>query len=251
MRFQFGSRVEHVTIDPTSSANEDFTPFGFSAGLVYDPTGESDYNMGLTTTYTQRAPSASELFADGVHVARNIFERGDSSLDTEDVFGLDFTFKKNTGLITGAFNLFLQNYNDFINLSATPEEVEGFTVFDYNQVRARIYGLELDYAIHLHELIGTYANDIDFYGQFDMVRAENRSIDDDLPRITPVRTKVGLRYSWREKFLARLEAQFVSAQNKVTEFELPTDSYALLNFYVQQELPSLSRNSVIFVCSWK
>ena len=81
------------------------------------------------------------------------------------------------------------------------------------------------------------ANDLDFYGQFDLVRGDNRSDNEDLPRITPVRTKVGLRYSWRDRFLARLEAQFVASQNQVAEFELPTDSYTQLNMFMEQKLP--------------
>ncbi len=239
LRVQLGSRVEHVLLDPNDIASDSFTPFGFSAGLVLDPNGHSDYKVGLTASYTQRAPSAAELYADGPHVARSIFEVGDPDLDTENVFGLDFTLKKNTGLFTGTLNLFLQNYNDFINLSPNGTEEDGLPAFDYNQVNARLYGVELDYAIHLHELFGMLSNELDFYGQFDMVRGENRTFDDDLPRITPVRTKVGLRYSWRDRFLARVEAQFVAAQNRVAEFELPTDSYTLLNVFLEQKLPSI------------
>ena len=228
-----------MLVDPTSDASDSFTPFGFSLGGVYDPNGRSDYKVGLTASYTQRAPAAAELFADGPHVARQIFEVGNSNLDTENAFGLDFTLKKNTGLFTGTLNLFLQNYFDFINLSPTGEFEDGLGVFEYNPVNARLYGVELDYAFHLHQIFDMYANDLDLYGQFDLVRGEDRSSDltDNLPRITPVRTKVGLRYSWREKFLASIEAQFVASQNRVAEFELPTDSYTLLNFFAEQKLP--------------
>ena len=102
--------------------------------------------------------------------------------------------------------------------------------------------MELDYAFHLHQIFDMYANDLDLYGQFDLVRGEDRSsnLTDNLPRITPVRTKVGLRYSWREKSLASIEAQFVASQNRVAEFELPTDSYTLLNFFAEQKLPKLT-----------
>ena len=245
-KFQSGGRYELVSLNPANREDKNYNPYGVSAGVVLDPTSKDDYTIGLTTSYTQRAPTSPELFADGAHIARQIFEIGSSDLDQEKSTGVDLTFKKNTGLITGALNFFVQDFKDYINLSSTDRIQNDLRVFEYNNINARLYGGELEYAFHLHELLGMWVNDIDLYGQVDLVRGENKSDNGDLPRIPPVRTKVGLSYGWRDLFKAGCEAQLVSAQNHLADNELPTDSYTLLNAFVSQKLPKFSGQQLSF-----
>jgi len=63
----------------------------------------------------------------------------------------------------------------------------------------------------------------------DYVWAEDRTTDRSLPRITPFRASAALVYEFADRFDARIEGQYVHDQNRTAEFELPTDSYFLLN----------------------
>ena len=145
--------------------------------------------------------------------------------------------RKNTGLVTGVVNLFVQNYDNFINLGDTGAEEDGLPVFQYEEVRALFYGFEVEAVLHGHEMLGLWEHDLDLIGQVDYVRATNESNDQDLPRIPPLRTIVGLEYGYKGLFGADVEGVFVSKQDKVAEGELPTDSYALLNASLNVNVP--------------
>ena len=63
----------------------------------------------------------------------------------------------------------------------------------------------------------------------DYVYAENCDTGRSLPRITPFRASAALVYEWSDRFDARIEGQYSHEQDRTAEFELPTDSYFLLN----------------------
>jgi len=234
LKIQLGGRYEFVDYDVADgNPDEIFHPFSLSAGLVWDLDGTSKYTAGFSVAYTQRAPSPTELYANGTHVARNIFEVGDEALDLERSKGIDLTFKKNTGLVTGGVNVFVQDYDDYINLDRTGEEEDGLEVFNYASVPALFWGFETEATLHIHQLMDLWANDLDLGAQVDFVRASSDADDEDLPRIPPLRTVVHLEHRYRDLLESRVEGVFVAEQNRVSGSELETDSHQLLNASVQ------------------
>lgn len=236
-KLQAGLRYDYVNYKADGVSKDEFSPIGISTGLVWDPTGSSDYTAGLSLAYTQRAPSISELYANGEHLARQIFELGNSELDTEESYGLDLTIKKNTGIVTGLVNVFAQEYDQYINLSSSNTEVNGLDVFNYESVEAFFWGFETKATLHLHEALKLWTHDLDIDAQLDFVRAKNRSDSSNLPRIPPLRTIVGIDYRYKFLFGARLEGVFVTKQDRTAETELPTDSYQMANAYVNLNIP--------------
>ena len=85
---QLGARIEQVSIEAddtligfddheqelVSFEQQDFTPVSASAGFVWDY--QDGYNLGLSLAFSQRAPSAAELFSFGPHIGTNTFEVG-------------------------------------------------------------------------------------------------------------------------------------------------------------------------------
>jgi len=71
----------------------------------------------------------------------------------------------------------------------------------------------------------------------DYVRAEDEGTGRSLPRITPFRTGAELVYGFGERFTARVEGQYSARQNQTAEFELPTDSYLLINAGLSYRVP--------------
>ena len=245
-KLQAGARYDFVSYRAEGFSNDEFNPLGLSTGAVWSPTGGNDYTLGLSFAYTQRSPSVSELYADGAHVARQIFEVGDPDLSVEQSYGFDFTMKKNSGLITAVVNLFVQDYDEYINLSATGEEEDGLPVFDYESIRALFWGFETEATLHLHEALELWVHDLDFDVQVDFVRAKNQSKSSDLPRIPPLRTIVGFDYAYKFLFGARVEGVFVAEQDDTADFELPTDSYQLLNADLNFNLPVCGDSELTF-----
>jgi iron complex outermembrane receptor protein len=244
LKLQAGFRYDYVNYDTDAFSSSDFHPIGLSTGLIIDPTGDSAYTIGVSAAFTQRAPAATELYADGAHIARSIFERGDPDLGEEKSYGLDITFKKNTGLLTGELNLFAQDYDDYINLGASGEEEAGLSVYRYKAVDALFWGVEVEGMLHLHEALDLWSHNLDLVAQVDYVRAKNRTDSEDLPRIPPLRTVVGLEYAYKRHFIADVEGIFVAKQNDIAERELPTDAYHLLNASVQYNLQFRDRHEL-------
>jgi iron complex outermembrane receptor protein len=260
VRFQFGARYDHQTNESSSDPNFgpgrdlDFDAFSLSTGLVYTPV--KNYAVALSFAYTQRPPTYVELFANGPHVATGTFEVGDPSLDNEEAFSIDLSVRKNAGFVTGSAGVFYYRFNDYISLQPTgaTDPDEDLPIFAYQAIDADYYGAEIETTLHL--LAPAEADDatpaadtqagtpagvkaadsrLDLTLRADLVRAENRRTGEDLPQIPPFRTSAALDYQ-QGPFGARLEGQYAAHQSHTADFELPTDSYFLLNAGVSYDV---------------
>ena len=241
---QFGSRFEYVQHDPEIGGTQEFIPFSISAGPVWDPLGDNRYTVGLTFAYTERAPSVIELFADGSHLSRQIFERGNTSLSKERSWGADLVLRKNRGIITAGFTPFYKGFENYINLSATGENADDLPVFAYDEVAAYFWGFEFDSTLDLNQLIDMGAHGLAFDAQFDYVRARDQDTNENIPRIAPFRSILRARYNYNEFFSTMIEGVFVEKQDTIASFELPTESYALLNSEASVALPFYEDNAL-------
>ncbi len=237
--WQLGGRYEYANVDIDELSPETFHMISASTGPVINLDSEGVYTAGLTFSYSERAPTSTELFADGAHIATQSFEIGDPDLNKEQSVGAEIVIRKNTGRLTAGASLFLQQYSDYINLVPSGEEEEGLPVYLYEIDRARFWGFEAEAD---YQLLSYSTHGLNLYSQIDYVRGDNLSDDDPLPRITPLRGKVGLKYK-SEKTSAYVEGVLVDEQDRTAAFELPTDSYTLLNAGVAYQLPVHGRNT--------
>jgi iron complex outermembrane receptor protein len=233
LKYNLGGRVEYVDRDPINLGAKDFVPFSFSTGPEWS--FAEQYLAGVSFAYTQRAPSTIELFSNGAHLARGIFEVGDPSLDKEASWGFDLSVKKKEGIVTGGVTPFVQIFTDYINLAGTGEEEGGLKVARYENIEAEHLGFETEAALHFDRLFDIKGHELALEGQVDYVRAKERGSDNYLPRIPPLRTITRLKYG-QDRFSTFVEGVFVNAQNDVAPFEIETDSYNLLNAQVEYEL---------------
>lgn len=232
-----GGRVEIVDLDPQGGASKSFVPFSASVGPFWNLTQDHSYSLGITLSYAQRAPNAVELFSDGQHLARQIFEIGSAELGKETSWGVDLAFQKDDGFLTGAFTPFYQNFGNYINLAGTGMEINDLPVYQYEEIEAYFWGFELESALHVDRLIDMGSHALTFEHQLDVVRARDSKNSQHLPRIPPLRNIARSRYSFADVFQASAEAVFVQQQDRIAPLELGTDSYALLNAEVSYTLP--------------
>jgi iron complex outermembrane receptor protein len=271
-RLQLGARYDHITAD--ADAAEGFGPargrtfdnVSGSAGLVFTPV--EAYAIALNVALTQRAPTYAELFSNGPHVATNAFEVGNDSLGAEKAFSIDLSVRKKLGRVTGSVSGFYYRFTDFIGEFANGEVVAGeeddLPVFVYRATDARFFGGEAEIDFHLIEpptpeapLTGKDAKavataqpapkqSLDLVLKADYVNATDTISHDPLPRIPPFRASAALNYQW-DRFSAGIEGQFVAHQNRISEFELATDSYFLLNASIGYKLPLGGLDADVFV----
>jgi iron complex outermembrane recepter protein len=244
----FGGRVEFVRHDPRGLESQEFVPFSLSTGPRWDITGDGSYTLAATVAYAERAPNAVELFADGQHLARQIFEQGATSLSKERSWGADIVFRKNTGSLTAAFTPFYQRFSNYINLAGTGEEMLDLPVYQYEETEAYFWGFEFESALVVSDIIGLSENTVQVEYQADYVRAQEDQESSSLPRIPPLRNIARLTYKYKDRLETMVEGVFVEAQSRVAEFELPTSSYSLLNTEVRLNLEAeASRGLQVFL----
>jgi iron complex outermembrane receptor protein len=229
----------------------EFNAFSGSAGIAYTPV--ENYVITLALSYTQRPPTYVELFANGPHLATNAFEIGDPNLNLEESFGLDLSFRKKVGRVTGAVSLFYNHFDNFIRLGPTGAIQDDLPVFIFAATDADFAGGEISLDWHLIEpaaaedpssrgkTVATPGrpgnpHSLHLETKADYVYVQDRQTDRSLPRITPFRTSAALVYAWKDRFGARIEGQYAHEQDRTAEFELPTDGYFLLNASVNYRI---------------
>ncbi len=99
------------------------------------------------------------------------------------------------------------------------------TPLEFGNVEAELFGIDADLGIDL-------PGPLQLDGTLSFVRGRRLDIDDDLYRVAPLRGRITL--SWQaSRWFAAIEGVLVGAQSavSVTNEELPTPGYQLLNLY--------------------
>ena len=217
-----------------------FAPVSASASLAWHPL--ADLGLSLNLNHSERAPSAGELFAKGVHVATGAFEQGDAQLGLEHAHGLDLGlhWKHSSGSLE--LNAYRTRFKDYIALRATGAtmpggEGEATPVYAYQAVAARLQGLELSLQqdLQLGWLPGGLAR-WHWQGglQLDWVRGEDLSHGEPLPRIAPRRGTLSLEGQGGVWGL-RLEIQQAAAQNRVPAQDKATAGYTVAKLALSRQ----------------
>jgi len=235
--------VEHV-----------FTPISLSAGLVWDFT--DGYNLGLSLSHSERAPSASELLSFGPHIGTGSYEVGalfslhdeqgeaahfgltDHDIAMETANNIDLSLRKFKGNFGFIFNAFYNQIDDYYYEQAT-----GLSAGDGHDHSGHDHGDEAEEAHTLPLYIFT-AQDVSLYGfeaqiswqitdeftwrvQGDVLRAR---LDDagELPRTPPARISNELSYQGGS-ISADLFVSYYFEQTHTAELETSTDSYVMVD----------------------
>lgn len=210
-----------------------FDTLSGSVGASYGLT--PDVRIGLNASRTARAPSAEELFSNGAHAGTQSYELGNPNFRTEKSWGLEATLHAHGDGFSFDGSAYYNWFDDFIyesqvgpavcETAAAPSGREvDLPCFQFNQAKARYWGLEGDASVRL-ATIGTYAINADVIG--DYVRA---TIVDTgpVPRIPPPRLLGGLE-AQGERASARVEVEHAFDQDRVADFETTTPGWTMVN----------------------
>ena len=241
-QFETGLRFEQTDYEPSAAglADTDFDTVSASFGLV------RSFSERLTVSalldIANRAPTIEELFSNGPHLATQSFEIGDPNLDEEGVTGLTISAGYSGELVQLDASVYVLDFSDYIYESNTGEIEDDLPVFQFQQDDATFTGIDLKGLVHL----GSYGGgDLDFNFLFDYVRGEldlSSGADEDLPRIPASRAGVGV--SWEnQQWSLRADYLRVDDQRRAAAFELPTNGYDDLSFFIQRKL-NVSENEV-------
>ncbi len=229
IRAEAGGRIEHSIMRAAADADlgnpdirRSFTAFsgslGASAGAI------SGWRIGLNASYTQRAPSAEELFANGPHAGTQAFESGDPTFGKEKSTGLELTLRRKGEGYSFNASLYHSWFKGFIFESPTGATEDHLPVFQYAQADARYYGAEVEASVRVARL-GSYVINLDGVGDFTRAAIKGSG---PVPRIPALRLLGGVE-AQSDRLTGRLEAEWVDGQNRVAAFETATKGYTMVN----------------------
>ena len=222
---QLGGRVENNRYTPEPSPvrgvlpDRSFTGFSGAAGLRVATWNGGSFVANYSHSY--RAPALEELYNLGPHPGNLAFEIGNPDLERELGNGFDFGIRHNSKRVRFEANGFYYHIKDFIFLAPTGDVEDGLTVAEYDQGATRYAGAEARLDAALHRAIWLNLG-------LDYVNAELTSDNTPLPRIPPLRGRVGMEFRYKG-LLLNPEIVMANHQDRIFPTETPTAGYAVFN----------------------
>jgi len=205
----------------TPDQKRDFDNVSASLGVFLKPTDQLFY--ALTLSRNGRAPTEFELFANGPHPGTGGYEVGDDSLDNETVTSLEATVRWRGERLRAEGHLWAARYDNFIEEAPTGAIEDDLPVYQYFQTGADFHGAEFEAS---YEAWRGASQSVRLETTFDWVHGET---DAGTPaRIPP--WSLGGSIVWSvPRVETTLEVRRVAEQDRVADFELPTDGYTVVN----------------------
>lgn len=209
-----------ITANPVGFARS-FSLQAAALGLAWEP--QTGLKFGANFSHGERAPSAEELLSDGVHVATQSYERGDSTFGVERSNGGELFVRYDARGTKLSLTGFLTDFSGFITPIPTGAIVDDVPEFAYRQVPARFAGFELEAS----QQLGTVGpGTLTLEAGADYVHARIKGAG-PVPNIPPLRVQGGIEYKL-DTVTLRGELEWNAAQNRVGPYEYPTGAFTLL-----------------------
>ncbi len=222
-------RITPITKNPNASIGNirerTFNTYSLSFSSLYSI---SDYvHIGFNVSKSSRVPTIEELYSEGPHLAAYSYEIGNPNLEDERGIGTElFIYHKFNNLYFN-FNLFRNDLGYFIFHKNTGI-VDGSTLLMTYKATGRpalFYGAEVQFEWEFYK-------DISFETSASFTNGSFKDNGKPLPQIPPLKGIVGVNYS-NNILSFGITGEWASSQNRVDEFEEPTDGYFILNGFGQ------------------
>jgi iron complex outermembrane receptor protein len=194
-----------------------------------------------------RAPTAFDLFSNGVHEGTVRFERGDPTLKNETSINTDLAVRVQTSALSAEVGAFANYIDNFIFPDPTGETdpESGFQIFDITQGNARLTGFEA--AVEYHATPWLHLR-----GGADYTRGQNRSTDTPLPFIPPFRATYSVRFEggdggrFQHPYFS-IGGESNSRQTNLDPEDFAPDGYTLMNLGAGVAIPMGERTVALDV----
>ncbi|NGM62023.1 TonB-dependent receptor [Sphingobacterium sp. SGG-5] len=181
-------------------------------------------NIGLAW----RAPSANELYSDGIHHGTGTYEVGNPNMKSEKGIKWVNTIHFARERIEANADLFAQRIFDYIYAQPHPDSVRQtirgtFPLFQYVQQDALLYGYDIHISANL-------ANRWVYTAGVSSVIGINSTEDTYLPFIPSDRINQGIAYRWGEGTYIKLDHAYVARQKHYedgSDYAAPPPAYQL------------------------
>ena len=246
LHIEYGGRLERQTVKADGSADDyEDLAFSLAGGIIWSfAEGQS---LAVSLQRSQRQPNATELYAEGPHLATSQYEFGDPDLELETAYGVDLTYHFHAEKWDGTLTFFYTYFDDYIyaenlgyetdaegNKETDPafDDDEALDTYQFTAVDATFWGFEAE----VHRMIYKSGNTRFTLGLLaDYVRAENRDGNQPLPRIPPLRVGAQAKLesgAWGADLMLRQAFE----QNRDAPEETETSGYTELDLNVSRDI---------------
>jgi len=185
-----------------------------TATLGYHAHFGSNTNLAANITRSKRAPNPAELFSDGLHHSASRIELGDLSFNQETSTKLSVAIEHQSNSTSLSIQPFYNAIKDFIFLRPleVTQTIRGFfQVWSYEQTKAELYGLDLDFRQKL-------TNSIEYSSQFSWVHATDLDKNEALISIPPLQFNNELSLSDHNGNQFGIQSSYVGKQNRYPDY---------------------------------
>lgn len=226
MTVEAGARLERQTLD-SQLGHQRYADEALSGSIGTIWRMAEAWDLSLQLASTNRHPTATELYAEGPHIAVRRYEIGDTNLGIETARTVDLALRHRAANSPwqGSISVFRADYTNFIAPFPDGQELDELPVVRFAAVDARFHGAELEWGNDTlyRSTMGTVG--LRVFG--DVVRARDAN-DEPLPQIPPRR--LGLEASLlRGPLRIGVDAVWHDEQRAVAEGERPTAGFTALS----------------------
>lgn len=202
-----------------------FNTYSLSFSTLYSIS--EHVHVGMNVSKSSRVPTIEELYSEGPHLAAYSYEIGNPNLEDEHGIGTElFIYHKFNNLYFN-FNLFRNDLGYFI-FHRNTGVLDGSTLlmtYKATGEAALFYGAEVQFE-------WKFIDNISFETSASYTNGSFKDNGNPLPQIPPLKGIVGINYSDNTLSFG-INGEWAASQNRVDEFEDPTDGYFVLNAFVQ------------------
>lgn len=184
----------------------DYHNFSANVGINYSPS--KLFEAKLSLSHNDRAPNAAELFADGLHHSAAVMETGDLTIKKETVYQGNLNLKFNFptafpfSLEVNPYILYSDSYINQVPTGIKSTNRGVFQVWDFQQIGARIMGIDTDMNVEITEGLKWGSN-------FSTLKGDDLTHDEPLILMMPTKWHNALEFNFK-----RFNNLYISIENE-------------------------------------
>lgn len=212
---------------------------GLSASVKVEHHVNPNLSAGFIGMRSFQAPGIDELFSKGPHLAVYRFERGNPEMDTESGLGTELYLNYRNDRLRLQASVFRNQVDGYIHSSDTGEPSDrrpSLNVYQFDGNRALMHGFEINYSYRIfdwlkHNAMVSYVRG-EFIDEDEPAPFLSTADDRGLPMMPPLNGRAELEYQYTSMSIGA-RARFATQQDRVDEFEVPTDGYIVGDIFAQ------------------
>tara|TARA_R100000908_G_scaffold59878_2_gene36845 strand:+ start:94412 stop:96658 length:2247 start_codon:yes stop_codon:yes gene_type:complete len=205
---------------------------------------ENQLSLGVSLLHSFRAPSLEELYSEGPHLASYSYEIGNPELDPERGLAKELFIRYRTNKVNSELALFHNDFSNYLYARDTGQPNNrrpDLNNYQFVGTEAVLYGAEFSGDLQ-------FMNNFMIDGSVSYTIAERMVTESEqqttgydsesrpLPQIPPLKSKLSFRYINNDGLELGTRIRFSAKQDRVGEFETPTEGYTLLDAFAQYRI---------------